>query len=295
MNLICKPPPLVPPMMDSQTVSYRHVMEAQKEYIWQQLKYITLGQAQKEWLNTIQNPCTKKSYASSMEALIKYQILDPGLSLQTFSLISPEKIIDYIKTHSILVNEVGEVASRKALVDRTREARVSCFLSFTRYLSRKTEGLIRRGIPSKEGIAKTFTTKPRKVKTEALTRSQMVRFFEELDKINKRDSLIAKICLHGAKRISEVLQLKTDQIDYEKRRIVFKQSKSKIADDFTIISFEKESANELLQQLKKYIGNRTGYVFVTAQGKPVQKTQVDRTFSKSGKRAKIHFRVVLII
>lgn len=269
--------------------TYKSAVEAKQEFIWQQLHAITVGEAIDEWLFTIQNPCTKKSYTSSMSILIKYRILDDKVSLQLFSLLSPERIVDQIKTCLLFIESTKNENKQWSI--RTREARISCFLAFTRYLSRKTEGIIRRGIPCKDGIEKTFTPKPRKVKTEAMTRRQMVCFFEELEKINERDAIIAKICLHGAKRISEVLSLRVDQINYEKREIVFRQSKSKIADDFTIICFEKEPAVLLLEQLRKYIGNRCGVVFITSLGKQVQKTQVDRTFSEAGRRSNIPFRV----
>ena len=269
--------------------TYKSAVEAKQEFIWQQLRSIMLGEAIDEWLSTIQNPCTKKSYTSSMAILIKYRILDDKVPLHLFSLLSPERIVDQIKSCLLFVE--GPKNENKQWSIRTREARISCFLAFTRFLSRKTEGIIRRGVPCKDGIEKTFTPKPRKVKTEAMTRSQMALFFEELEKINSRDALIAKICLHGAKRISEVLSLRVDQINYEKKEIVFRQSKSQIADDFTIICFEKESAAVLLEQLRKYIGDRCGIVFVTSFGKQVQKTQVDRTFSEAGRRSNIPFRV----
>lgn len=271
--------------------SYRKILEAKQEILWNKLQYICVGEAIDEWLSTIQNPCTRKSYQNSMKELIERNFLDPQMSLQFFSLLSPERVIDRLKTSPIFINDKHGQLPHQQWSIRTREARISCFLAFTRYLSRKTEGIIRRGVPSKEGIEKTFSPKPRKVKTEALTRSQLIPFFEELEKINPRDAMIAKLCLHGAKRINEVLCLKTDQIDYEKRQITFQQSKSKIADDFTIISFEKTSARTFLEELKMYIGGRTGFVFVTSNSRPLQKTQVDRNFAKAGKRAGIAFRV----
>ena len=72
---------------------------------------------------------------------------------------------------------------------------------------------------------------------------------------------------------------------------MFKRSKSKIADDFTIISFEKPAARTFLEDLRAYIGQRTGNVFVTSSLQAVQKTQVDRNFARAGKRAGIPFRV----
>ena len=278
-------------LLNLSKLTYQEVQETKQELLWQKLRDVSIKEAIEDWLKTIQNNCTRKSYQNAMVELIKRRFIEPRLSLQIFSLISPEKIIDSIKTATIFIvdKQGGPTLCQWSI--RTREARISCFLAFTRYLSRKTEGIIRRGVPSREGTEKTFSRKPRKVKTAALTRSQLVLFLEEIEKINQRDAMIAKLCLHGAKRINEVLSMRTDQIDYEKKQITFKQSKSKIADDFTIISFEKGVAKAFLEDLKAYIGIRKGFVFVTSSLQAVQKTQVDRNFAKAGTLAGIPFRV----
>jgi integrase len=271
--------------------NYQKMLDTKQELIWQSLSQVTIRLASLQWLQTIQNPNTRKSYCIALEELFIRHFLEPNWSLQRFSLVSPEGVIDRIKTGTVFVKDREGNDTKDQWSQRTRESRIACFLSFTRYLSRKTEGMIRHGVPSKDGIEKTFGPKPRHVKTEALTRYQLVIFFEELDKINARDAMIARLCLHGAKRIHEVLLLKTDQIDYEKKQITFKQSKSKFADDVTIISFDKQAARALLDELKRYIGERKGDVFVTNRNRRVQKTQVDRNFAKAGKRAGVCFRV----
>ncbi len=271
--------------------SYEKTISARQEILWQKLSQHTLRMAVFQWLKTIRNPNTCKSYSVAFGELFTRRMLDPEWTLQKFSLVSPEGIIDRIKVDPIFVKDKYGNDTAEMWSERTRESRIACFLSFTRYLCRKTEGMIRHGVPGKEGIEKTFEPKPRRVKTEALTRYQLALFFEELDKINTRDAMIARLCLHGAKRIHEVLLLTVDQIDYEKNRITFKQSKSHFSDDFTIINFNKQTARTLLDELKRYIGNRKGYVFITQGGRRVQKTQVDRNFSKAGKRAGVPFRV----
>lgn len=88
-----------------------------------------------------------------------------------------------------------------------------------------------------------------------------------------------------------MLSLRVDQIDYEKKQIVFHQSKSKFTDDFTVISFERPATFALLNELKVYIEDRKDLVFVTANGKELKQNQVDRNFMKAGRRAGIPFRV----
>jgi integrase/recombinase XerD len=274
-----------------QESSYTQILAAKQEIIWQRLAQVRLQDAYRQWLATIPNPLTKKTYQVAMEELFLRRFLDPDWTLQGFSLISLEVIIDRIKTEPIFVKARDGSLTTKQWSNPTRESRIACFLAFTRYLHRKTEGIIRRGIPSKEGLEKTFGPKPRQVKTPAMNRSQLVRFFEQLDKINPRDALIARVCLHGGKRINEVLSLRTEQLDYERKQITFHQSKSHLLDDITIISFEKQAASHLLEEIRKYIGQRSGCVFITSQSKAVQKTQVDRTFSKAGQQAGVPFRV----
>jgi integrase len=271
--------------------SYTQVLTAKQEILWQRLGQVRLHEAYTQWVATIQNPLTQKTYQVAMDELFLRGFLNPDWTLQGFSLISPESIIDRIKTEPIFVRARDGSLTTQLWSNPTREARIACFLAFTRYLNRKTEGMIRRGIPSKEGIEKTFGPKPRQVKTCAMNRSQLVRFFEQLDKINPRDALIARLCLHGGKRINEVLSLKTGQVDYDRKQITFHQSKSHLLDDITIISFEKQAASHLLEEIRRYIGARSGSVFITTHGKNVQKTQVDRTFSKAGQRAGVPFRV----
>lgn len=273
------------------TPSYAKTQELKQEAIWQQLAQVKVLDALNQWLDSIQNPRTQKSYKISIEEFIARGFLDPNWSLQQFSLLSPDQIIDTIKTIPIYIKDLNGKETSRQWSMRTRETRIACFLSFTRYLSRKSEGMIRRGVPSKDGIEKTFSEKPRKVKTEAMTRSQVARFFEELDQLNSRDAMIGRLCLHGAKRINEVLALKVEQIDFGKKQILFHQSKSKFSDDFTVINFEKPAAEVLLRDLKRYIGERKGLVFVTANGKGIDQRQVDRNFYKAGQRAGLPFRV----
>lgn len=272
--------------------NYKQIVEIKNERLWQALSKVNLSTAIAEWIETITNPCTKSSYITSMKELLSRGFLNPNWSLQIFGVLSANAIIDQIKVEKIYIKDKIRENTEKEWSVRTREARISCLLAFTRYLSRKTEGIIAKATPNKTGLEKTFSPPSKKVKTEALSRSQLYRFLEELEQINSRDALIAKLCLHGAKRINEVLSLEISQVDFEKRQILFKQSKSKLTDDFTIINFEKEGALALLQKLQICTqGRKSGLVFVTKNNKGVKKTQVDRNFSKAGRNAQIPFRI----
>lgn len=171
--------------------------------------------------------------------------------------------------------------------ESSKQARAACYISFTRFLSRRTQGVITKAIPSREGTVKTFYRVREKVATQAMTRSQWSAFLHELNKLNQRDCLIAKIMLQGGKRMSEVLSLCTEQIDHATNEITFIQSKTKGYEKETVITYP----HSVFDELKNYIGERGGIVFITKYGKSVMPNQLAVTFEKAGESARIPFKV----
>ena len=87
--------------------------------------------------------------------------------------------------------------------------------------------MIRKAVPSREGTTKTFFKIRETVATRPLKRQQWEKFLKELEKINTRDALIAKLMLQGGKRKSEVLSLQFDQINWENHIITYSQVKTR--------------------------------------------------------------------
>lgn len=198
------------------------------------------------------------------------------MSLQQFSQINHNATIDNIKRNmSINWSECS------------RQARAAAYISFTSYLCRQTDGVIKKALPNKEEANKTFKRIHKHVVTEAMTQSQWISFFEALQKINPRDCLLAKIALQGGKRINEVLSLLTDKINWNNHLITFRQLKTRGAIEETLITYPASVMNEL----KLYIGNRQGLVFITRNGKSIPLCQLSTTFNKAGKIANIPFKV----
>lgn len=253
--------------------TFEQMQMGQKEFIWNNLASVTVGEAINNWLGPL-NPLTAKNYASGMKVLSGAKLIDLNVSLQVFAAVNHDAIIDRIK-------------SIADLSETSKQARAACYISFTRFLSRRTKGLITKAVPGREGNSKTFFKVHDKVATQAMTNVQWMTFLAELYKINERDCLIAKIILQGAKRVNEVLSLTTDAIDFDKGLITFAQSKTKGLKKFTGITYPKE----LMEELKSYIGNRQGLVFVTKHGKRVLPYQLNITFYKAGRKANIPFRV----
>ncbi|MBA3603457.1 MAG: site-specific integrase [Parachlamydiaceae bacterium] len=253
--------------------SFEEAKSLHSNLIWQQLELITVSEAIDVWLSTL-SPKTRINYQSGMRLLAELGLISPLLNLQAFSLVNHEAIIDRIK----LVPKWSECSC---------QSRAACYISFTRFLHRRSQGLITRAIPNREGNAKTFFKVYDKVKTLAMTQSQWILFLEELDKISPRECLMAKLIIQGGKRVNEVLFLKTQDIDWERNKIVFEQSKTRGLKKTTVITYPQS----VMQKLKEYIGDRNGVVFITRTGKPVKLNQLAQTFAKAGNHAAIPFKV----
>ena len=120
-----------------------------------------------------------------------------------------------------------------------------------------------------------------------MVQSQWVLFLEALEKISHRECLIAKLILQGGKRANEVLSLQTQHIDWDRRKIVFEQSKTKGMKKTTVITYPQS----FMDKLKTYLGERSGMVFLTRSGKPVMMTRLAQTFARAGQMAEIPFKV----
>lgn len=253
--------------------SFEQAKKLRDDLIWQQLDKVTVEEAIVYWLTTF-GAKTKANYQSGMRKLAVLGLIDPSISLQAFALLNHDTVVDKIK----IVSEWSECS---------RQARAACYISFTRFLTRRTQGIVERAKPNREGSGKTFFRVHEKVKTSAMTQSQWLRFFDALEKISPREALIAKVILQGGKRVSEVLSLMVNQIDFERRKISFKQSKTKGLIKETIITYPES----VMEKLCAYIGGRIGLVFVSRFGKPVDLRWIAAIFAKAGKQAGIPFKV----
>jgi len=183
---------------------YEQIVGATKDAIWEKLSECVVGEWLEIWLSTL-SYYTAMNYRTGMKRLSKHGLIQPDLSLQTFALINHDAVIDKIKKDSF---------SNEKLSECKRQARAACYISFTGFLSRRFQGMIKKATPSKEGSGKTFFRVHEKVVSNAMTQSQWLAFLEELSLINSRDCLIAKLALQGGKRIGEVLTLSTEKISW---------------------------------------------------------------------------------
>ncbi len=253
--------------------SYEQARSQINDITWKHLAGITVQQALETWFTTL-GLHTAKNYRSGFLRLIELAIVNSAMNLQAFSLINHESVVDDIK----MINDWSEA---------TKQARAAAYISFTGFLQRRTQGIVRKAVANKEGANKTFFKVRDKVKTEALSQPQTRQFIQQIEKINERDGLIAKLILQGGKRKEEVLNVKIEDIDFTKKQITFVQTKTRGMEKVTIINYP----DHVMQELKTYIADRTGLVFITRNHKKVAPFQIDRNFYKAGLKAGIPFRV----
>jgi len=254
--------------------TWEQATEAKKRTAWKALADINIQAAIQMWLDTL-NVHTSKAYRGGMNKLFDFSLIDFAATLQAFSQVNHNAVIDQIK----LVAEWSEA---------TRQARAACYISFTGFLSRRTNGIILKGVPMREGAAKTFYKVRHKVKTPAMNQKQWPTFFEQLKSINPRDALIGKLMLQGGKRVSEVLSAMIMDINWLEREITYRQSKTKGVERNIVITHPES----MMQELKEYLlGRAGGPVFITRNGKKIHPGQIERNFSKAGARAAIPFKV----
>jgi len=247
----------------------------------QKLEYIPIKIAIEDWLKNLHGE-TRRNYAYYVTDMMKRGIIPEidgdgnEFTVGHFNYTPHEKVVDYIKT----VEDWSE---------GTRQVRAACYISFTSYLGRISQGWFRKAEPSTLASNKTFYSVRDKCATKAITLHEWHTFIEALSKINGRDALIAKAMLQGAKRISEVLSLTVDQIDFERKILNFRQSKTGGTIREIPITYPESFMSELAAYIDRTreLRGESRVVFITNRGKSVYRTQLNATFEKASVIARL--------
>ena len=259
-------------------LSRLQALTTRDEAIWESLSNITLISAVEQFLKTLRSN-TQRAYRAAFNAIFtlftESKIFNPQTTLQTFALANIEYLLDEIRT---------KIPGAEA----TKQARAAAFIALSRYLQRATGGMIRRVVPKREKLNPTFRQIRETSVTKALSKMQWTQFLYSLKRMSFRDYLVAKTILQGAKRVSEVLFSRIEDIDWAKNQIIFKQLKSKEIEKYTVISYP----DSYMQELREYIGDRkTGIIFVTRNGKPLSQPHLYRIFASASIDAGLPFTV----
>lgn len=260
-----------------ETLTHSKAKQAKMEYIWNGLKKVSLREAVLVWITSL-NAHTARSYKGSILALSRIGLLSLDISLQKFSMINHNAIVDSIK----------RVPSKiAAWSEGTKQVRAACYISLTKFLNRETSGIIPIAQPSQQEASKTFYKVRDLVKTNAMEDLQKQNFLEKLKLINHRDWMIALTILQGAKRANEVLDLTIDKISFLEGSISFVQTKNRGLEKTTVITYP----HWFMNALSDYVGYRRGLLFITKKGKAVGLKQIASTFAKAGRLADISFKI----
>ena len=173
----------------------------------------------------------------------------------------------------------------QAKLESSRQVKAAAYISFTSWLNRNTSGWFRKAIPNTQS-SPTFYNINDKCKTNALSLSEWYSFIAALGKINQRDALIARAVFQGAKRISEIISVTLDSIDWDKNIINFKQSKNGGTTKFIPINFPQGFMEELKEYIDKTARHRkdSAYVFITNKGNMVTRLRLNFRLLKLAKR-----------
>lgn len=246
--------------------------------LWEKLSTATIADAAHAFLGTLASSHTQRSYRRGFQVIFEIweskQIFQRNATLQALVLSNLENLLDCIQD-----NVKGAVA--------TIQNRCAVFISFTRYLERVTGGMVRMVKP-KAGSNPTFRKIREKAYTKAISHEDWSKFIAALRRNSMRDSIIARMIFQGAKRCSEVLSVRISDIEWKENRISFHQSKSRVIEKKTIITYSKE----FMDELRLFLGERSdGLVFISRTGNPVTQPHVYRSFAAASEAAKLNVHV----
>jgi len=251
----------------------QNLKKSRAEFI-EELEYMSLTKIIEIWLPNLKVG-TRRNYSYYISNLM-FRGFIPDNTVGFFNEVPHEITIDNIK-------------NVKGWSEATRQVYAACYISLTAYLNRISQGWFRRAIPSHLNSNRTFFQIRDKCATESLSLQEWYRFIDALEKINLRDSLIAKCLLQGAKRISEVLSLTEDLIDFDRGIIRFAQSKVGGTLRWIPISFPMPFLNALkaYRYLTQDRRKDNNLMFITNTGNKVQRTRLNFSFSKASELAGI--------
>ncbi len=115
-----------------ESLSHEKAQHLKTEAVWSHLSEITVAASIILWLETFK-PSTRENYFSGMNRLAQLGFLYPEENLQVFSLKNHESVVDRIK----------QVPN---WTEATKQAHAACYISFTGFLARRSEGVIWVGL-----------------------------------------------------------------------------------------------------------------------------------------------------
>lgn len=217
----------------------------------------------------------KLSLTPLIDVIREWVIKFPTFKMPMEKLLEEGIINLYIKNKKFTLSDFKYIAHERAIIllnknkhfqDDEKVLLEKCYKEFLKYLNKISYNEYLR----KEVIdTKVYRISPNAVQS-IISLSQYTQFKHELAKINIRDSLIAECIVLGGFRISKIIGLTIDQIDFSKKSIC--------------IDGKCFSSIHLINDIKKYVDStalqrkESDLVFVTRNGKPVTRPRLNHSF-----------------
>jgi integrase len=263
-------------LIEEKSLTYEEVVSFKDNVVWRHLEGISVKAALEEWYKTLTS-LTHARYEIAMLSLERHSLLKRDMSLQAFSLLNHNSVIDHIKKDDAPWTEC------------TRQCHAACYISFTKFLNRRFGPVMPVATPCREKAYKTFFKVREKVKTNAISLQLAERFIDYLEAKSKPHALIAKLLLQGAKRITEVLNIKKADINWERGEIAFKQQKTDGKFKETIITF----SYGIMQEARTIseANPDSDMLFITKKGYRFDKMDVYHYFLRAGAKCGLPIRM----
>lgn len=261
---------IIPYAPSNQLNSIEHKKKERDDAIVTVLEKTKISKAIESFLVMLK-PRTSTSYRTSYRYMVKHKILDPNMNLADFAVINYQNILSALKTEF-----TGAVSSRMA--------RAGFFISFTRWLSLRTSGVIPICVPIKLGVEQTFFKVRDKAVAKPLSRDQCKIFLDTLKLLHYPTFVVAKVSLNSGRRILEVLSLRWRNISFEKKEITFTILKSKTEKRVNIAYRDDVFAD--LDLLRRVNVNTTldEYVFTRTNGSKISYPAVWARFRRASSK-----------
>jgi site-specific recombinase XerC len=205
---------------------------------------------------------TKGCYLTGLLKLIEFSVIDVRLPLSKIN-------EDWVKDCKLKIDGVTAWAAE------TKTIRKTCLNSFYKFVQKDFD----RGVmpyqrhPQPNEIKHILSSVKEKALTEDISPSVLCN---ALSKINERDAYIVWLMMHTGETLETILDLRKTPPDYEPPYIRFNGMGKHVPDHIT------DGINELCK-------NSAVYLFETAGGKRISRTQVMRNLKKTGHNIGLKF------
>lgn len=240
------------------------------------LRHVPISLMLEEWLGTIKKPETKRKYTKAIEHIFSLQPLS--------DLLKKHGAITSLDKNWAGTNGVYRLIEDLDVHEQMITVCLRVYSSFCDFVRARTLGVV----------------DPEESPKQRLEYYSVKLIYEEIDWVGFINSLenpfnlIAEMTYLAAKECEyrlrvvhstkNVLSLDSSQIRFRSNIIDFKAQQSYHVVDVIDSLYSIPFPNDFMRRLEKYLGNRTGTVFLSSKGKALFSIQIQRAFKRASRR-----------